>query len=95
MTAKITSEDTEEKETICKIIGNKMKFVRNLIELSHSQVAKEAKMTTAHFINIEKGKVNISVATLCRLARVLHIDQRDLLVKQNYPIKTFCCMGRV
>ena len=61
-----------------KRLGKNVKLARIEAELAQDELAREAGTTRAHVSGIERGMVNISAATVFKLAAALEVDPGDL-----------------
>ena len=61
-----------------KLIGKRIKELRNKQKLAQSQLAFDADIPRNQLIRIEKGEVNTGISTLVAIARALDVPLRDL-----------------
>jgi len=66
-------------------LGERIKALREALELSQQAAADEAGITQEHWCNIELGNRNPSIESLPGIARTLGVSQGDLL---DSPRKT-------
>jgi transcriptional regulator with XRE-family HTH domain len=52
---------------------------RSVLGLSQEEVAERLGMATRHYQKIESGELNVTMATLCKVADVLRIEPATLL----------------
>ena len=62
-----------------KSFGLRMRAVREGRGMSQGEVAKSANIYPSHVSDIERGRKQPTVGTLCRLARALRVHPADLL----------------
>ena len=55
-------------------LGDRLKYLRNLRELSQTQLAKDSKLSQATIAHIESGRKDPSVESLRQIARALDIE---------------------
>jgi transcriptional regulator with XRE-family HTH domain len=60
-------------------VGLTIKAARVRAGLRQIDVNERTGLTYRHYQNIEAGKVNVTVGTLCRLARLFKLSIKDLL----------------
>jgi len=60
-------------------IGNKIKKLRELRNLTQEYVAKQLEMTQAGYSRMERDEVDISVAKLEQISKVLHLKLEEIL----------------
>jgi transcriptional regulator with XRE-family HTH domain len=70
---------SEEKKTFKEILGETIHDLRVKKKLTTRQFALLAEMEHHQLINIEKGRVDIRIGTLIKIARVLDVKAKDLL----------------
>lgn len=66
-------------ETYLKCLGSNIKNARIRAGLRQVDVNSKADVTYRHYQNIEAGKINVTIATLRRLAGVLNVSICDLV----------------
>lgn len=69
--------DTEK--TFKEILGEKIQALRSNLNYSTRQFALLAEMEHHQIINIEKGRVDIRLSTLLKIAKVLEVEPKELL----------------
>jgi transcriptional regulator with XRE-family HTH domain len=62
-----------------EILGNKIERLRVKKAYSTRHFALLAEMEHHQVINIEKGRVDIRLSTLIKIAKVLEVDAKELL----------------
>lgn len=60
-------------DELCKIIGDKIKNIRNQKGLTQKQFAKKLKVSQQLISRIESGRENISIITLKNIAKALNL----------------------
>jgi transcriptional regulator with XRE-family HTH domain len=68
-----------EKDAL-KTIGVKIRRLREKKEISQSQMAFEIKTSTRQYQRIEYGEINTGIVSLHRIAEVLDVDVKDIVV---------------
>ena len=63
---------------VCARIGERVRELRDKLELSQEALAEKAGLASKHIQDIEHGRTNPTVATLVGLADALKVDVRDL-----------------
>ena len=61
-------------------IGNRLLNARNRLNLTQAQAAERAGISEKTYSNIERGRSNMSIASLCKICRALEITPDLLLV---------------
>lgn len=64
--------------TILKDIGFNLKTARKKAGLRQTDLETRSGITYRHYQSIEAGRINMSILTLCRLAKVLDTTVADL-----------------
>lgn len=67
-------------ETYLRQVGKNIKTARNQAGLAQIEVHEHTGITYRHYQNIEAGKVNVSLETLFRLAKLYRTGVEDLVV---------------
>ena len=65
-------------EDICENVGLKVKFYRQRLHLTQLALAEKIEMDVRYLSDIERGKKNITLKTLYRLASALNINIDEL-----------------
>ena len=68
-------------------IGSKIKYYRNLNNISLSKLAKEANISKSTLFGLEEGKANPTISTLMNIAATLKIDLNELIDSSSYTQK--------
>lgn len=68
---------------IIKLIGKKVKQLREEQNLSQRQLAFETGTSETQIRRIEKGQINTGISTLVAIAKALNIPPKELL---NFPL---------
>lgn len=66
-------------EELLKLIGKRIREIRNQQKMSQKDVAFRIGMETSNFSVIETGKSNPQVLTYARIAAALGVDLREFL----------------
>lgn len=74
------------EESILKVLGLRIKALRNDRTMSQQQLADEADITQAYLSNIEGGQVNPSATVLYFIAKALQVPLSELM-NFNVPEK--------
>jgi transcriptional regulator with XRE-family HTH domain len=70
---------SESTKTFKEILGEKIENLRTDKKYSTRQFALLAEMEHHQLINIEKGRVDIRLSTLIKIAKVLEVHPKELL----------------
>jgi transcriptional regulator with XRE-family HTH domain len=62
-----------------KLIGLRIKELRQAMGLSQEEVARRADIASSHLSSIELGKENSKIETLFRLSKALNVELWELL----------------
>ena len=65
-------------EYLCENVGLKIKFYRQRLHLTQAALAEKIDMDVRYLSDIERGKKNITLKTLYRLATALEINIDEL-----------------
>ena len=60
-------------------LGVRIRYFRNIAQLSQGELAKAAQLTNGYLSDVERGKVNISITNLNQIAESLGIPLSVLL----------------
>ena len=63
------------------MLGKQIRFYRRLNRLTQEKLAEKAELAPSYVSDVERGRVNISVDALQRIARAMGISLRDLFDK--------------
>lgn len=69
----------EPEKTFKEILGERINERRAMKNLSTRQFALLAEIEHHQLINIEKGRVDIRLSTLMKIAKTLHTSAKELL----------------
>lgn len=64
----------------CQDLGLRVRQFRELASLTLDQASSRAELDLAHWQKIEAGRVNVTLATLLRLANALDVSIEQLFV---------------
>lgn len=70
-----------------KNIGQKIRRIRQSLDLSQENVAEDLGMTKGAFSKIERGLTNIPVSRLIEIAKALKVDVSEFFEPQNKVAK--------
>jgi transcriptional regulator with XRE-family HTH domain len=70
---------TDREKNFKEILGEKIKDLRIRTKISLRDFALLADMEHHQLINIEKGRVDIRLSTLIKIAKVLNVPAKELL----------------
>ncbi|WDE02548.1 helix-turn-helix domain-containing protein [Thalassomonas actiniarum] len=59
--------------------GAKLRQIRNEKDISQEALADKAGLTRSYIGRIDRGRINVSLATLYKLAEALEISPKELL----------------
>lgn len=62
-----------------RVLGKKIRAARVQAGLRQIDVNERIGLTYRHYQDIEAGKVNVTIGTLCRLSRLFETDIKDLV----------------
>jgi transcriptional regulator with XRE-family HTH domain len=62
-----------------KQIGRNIRGARKRRGLKQSAVTSEIGINYRHYQNIEAGKINVTIDTLCRLAKLYKVELEELV----------------
>jgi len=65
------------------LVGNIIRDRRTAVGASQDRLAQECGLDRSYMGRIERGEVNVTIATLYRIARALHCSAHDLLPKNE------------
>lgn len=68
----------ERKDSVAMLNTKKLKEIREMRDLSQSEVARRASIAQSHYTNIELGKKQPSVHTLSLILKVLGAELNDV-----------------
>jgi transcriptional regulator with XRE-family HTH domain len=66
------------KMNICKQFGNNVKKIRNDLGISQEKLAELTNLHRTYISDIERGKRNVSLKNIYKLARALSVKEKDL-----------------
>jgi transcriptional regulator with XRE-family HTH domain len=69
---------TLSKDEVTKIVGSKIRTIRNAKQLSIEKVAFDAGMEYTQLSRIEHGKINTSIYHIYKISKSLDIKMPDL-----------------
>lgn len=70
---------TKEDQELCQRFGKNLAFIRRTKSWSQEKLALECGMTPGNVADIERGKRNISLLTIFKIARTLGVTVYDLM----------------
>ncbi|MCF8423935.1 MAG: helix-turn-helix domain-containing protein [Bacteroidia bacterium] len=68
----------EDKDYL-KLIGENISSIRKSKNLSTNEFASRCEMEKSNLIPIEKGRINVTINTLIKIANALNVPLDDLL----------------
>ena len=78
-------------EELLKLIGKRIREIRNQQNMSQKDVAFRIGMETSNFSVIETGKSNPQVLTYARIAAALGVDLREFVsLEPPFNYRAFC-----
>jgi len=69
---------TMSKRSLTKVVGYKIQFLRNQLNLTQEELASRIKMDRSHLGKIENGQANPSIKTLFLIAQALGVRLSSL-----------------
>lgn len=63
-----------EKQNICKVLGNNIKYYRHLAKYTQEQLAEKCNLSPRYVSDIENAKRNISISNLDVIATCLEVE---------------------
>jgi transcriptional regulator with XRE-family HTH domain len=66
-----------------KTLGERVRLYRKLSQLTQEKLAEKAELAPTYISDVERGRENISVDALQRIARSLGIELLDLFVRDK------------
>jgi len=73
---------TEDPEQLLNRIGLRLTRRRQELGLSQKALATKLGITDANITRIENGQQNVTIGTLCKLAKALDITVEELIVAE-------------
>jgi transcriptional regulator with XRE-family HTH domain len=73
------AEDESKQSELRMLFGKRMAVIRKLRGVSQERFASESGLARSHVSGIERGKINVSLATICVIAQALHVEPKELL----------------
>lgn len=70
---------------ILNLLARNVKYYRKKLGLSQERLAEMANLHPTYISNIEQGKRNLSLQTLCDIARALGVDTPTLISISTNP----------
>ena len=67
-------------------IGNRLFPIRKRMGLTQAEVAEAANLSTRTYADIERGSVNMRIATILKICNVLHITPDEILTTDDSSI---------
>jgi transcriptional regulator with XRE-family HTH domain len=77
--AKTEERSAEQYDDILKTVANRLREARIRAGLTQKQLGDRAGVKQAYIYELERGRTNISLNTLVKMADVLGMDVRDVL----------------
>ena len=65
-------------DSTTKKVANKLRSLRRDLDLTQSEIAEKAKMSTNYYAKIERGEIRPSVDIYERLAKALKVTASDI-----------------
>jgi len=70
-------------------INEKIRFMRQLKELSQEEMAEKLQLSLNGYANIERGETDVQMSRLEQIAKIFEVDLMELL---NFGEKTVACL---
>ena len=67
-----------EKGMIRRIVGNKIKILRKARKMTQEELGNLSNLDRTYITSVERGKRNISIVNLDRIASALGVEVKDL-----------------
>ncbi len=67
-------------------IGNKLLTIRKRMGMTQAEVAEAAGLSDRTYADIERGTVNMRIATILRICNVLHVTPDEVLTEENVSL---------
>jgi transcriptional regulator with XRE-family HTH domain len=77
--AKTDERSSERYDDILRTVGNRLRDARARAGLTQKQLGDRAAVKQSYIYELERGRTNITLNTLVKMADVLGMDVRDLL----------------
>ena len=78
---------SRDDDTLNKV-GERVKTLRELFDLSQKQLAYEANTTEVQIRRIEKGKTNVCICIIKNIAGVFNLELKDFFDYKYLPKKS-------
>jgi transcriptional regulator with XRE-family HTH domain len=75
----VTIHRTSEENDILKRFGQRLKALRKARALSQEELAEKAGFSRSYYTEIERGKRNVSILNIVKLAECLEVPLQTLL----------------
>ena len=75
-------------QELCTNIGLSIKYYRQRLNLTQSELSEKLVMDIHYISDIERGKKNITLKTLCKFAKVLQVEPEDFFILPPKPQAT-------
>jgi len=75
------------REAMPEVVARRIKELRKARSLTQEAVAERAGLNPKYHASIEQGRVNVTIATLAKIARALDVPASDLLLDPGHPAK--------
>lgn len=79
----ILQMDFSKKNTLYKLIGEKIKFFRQQKKLSQSELAEKLSLSRTSIVNIEQGRQHPYIHILWEIADIINIPINDLIPQKE------------
>jgi len=67
-----------KKETICRLVGERLRAIRKQKGLTQAQVAEKARLNDKYYSEVERGIRNITLVNLQKIAKALGVPLREI-----------------
>ena len=68
-----------------RILGERIRLYRKLSQMTQETLAEKAQLAPSYLSDVERGRENISVDALARIACSLGVELRDLFGDTSQP----------
>lgn len=70
-------------EDFLKRLGGRIRATRRGLFMTQQQLAQQAKLDRTYIVAVERGRQNVTVAAVMRIAEALGVSPDQLLVSEN------------
>ena len=70
-----------EFDSMLKAVGKVVQEKRSQLGLSQEELARRSNLHRTYISDVERGSRSVSLITLCKLARALHVEASSLVLR--------------